>query len=125
MTRRKAVAVALILIASLFVAGCASQKPQQTTPTAIPTNTAQNGSVTRATPARVPQTISEAAHAPDHQFFGFNVTVENIDAPATRISPENFQIKDSKGAVDGVAVARFRLPAYVCSRLALCSPAIQ
>lgn len=105
MTRRKAVAIPLVLIASLFVAGCASQKPQQTTPTAIPTNTAQNGLVIRAAPARVPQTISEASHAPDHQFFGFSITVENIDAPATRISPENFQIKHSKDAIDRVTVA--------------------
>lgn len=105
MTRRKAAAIALILIASLCVVGCTSQKPQQTTPTAIPTNAAQSGLVIRATPARVPQTISEKAHAPDHEYFAFNVTVENIDAPATQIGPENFQIEDLKGAIDGVAIA--------------------
>jgi hypothetical protein len=103
MIQRQAVAVALVLTASLLVAGCTSQKPQQTTPTAILTNAAQSGLVIRATPAQVPQTISEATHAPDHQFFSFNVTIENIDASATRIGPENFQIKDSKGAIAGVA----------------------
>lgn len=105
MTRRQAAAIAFILIASLCMVGCTSQKPQQATPTAIPTDTALSGLVIKATPALVPQIISETAHAPDHEFFGFNVTIENIDASATQVGPKNFQIEDSKGIIDGVAIA--------------------
>jgi hypothetical protein len=105
MTGRTTVIIGLVIIASLFIAGCTWQKPQQTTPTPMPTNTAQLGLVIQATPARVPQSINEGPHAPDHEFFGFNVTIENIDARNARVSPDNFQIKDLKGEIDGVAVA--------------------
>lgn len=105
MTRRTAVIIGLVVIASLLIVGCTSQISQQVTPTAAPTNTPPSGLIIRATPARVPQAIDDGPHAPDHEFFGFNVTIENVNAPNARVGPNNFQIKDLKGAIDGVAVA--------------------
>ena len=105
MTGRKAVISAFVIFASLLIVGCTSQISQQVTPTAAPTNTPPSGLVIRATPARVPQSIDEGPHAPDHEFFGFNVTIENVNEPNARVGPDNFQIKDLRGGIAGVAVA--------------------
>ncbi len=105
MTGRKAVIIAFVIFASLLIVGCTSQISQQVTPTAAPSNTPPSGLVIRATPARVPKAIDDGPHTPDHEFFGFNVTIENVNAPNALVGPNNFQIKDLKGATDGVAVA--------------------
>jgi Domain of unknown function (DUF4352) len=107
-----AIAVLLLVVASLLVAGCTTGNPSSTSnptdvqgkvnsPQATAVPTANNDAQIRlsATQATVPQQIGTYTPKAGYKFVAFNVTIKNIAAPKYYTNAYDWQLRDTAGGV--------------------------
>lgn len=112
------IAVLLLLVASLSVAGCTTSTTSTTnntnqTPSAPPSQQV----VATATPTvreqvsavkvTVPQQIGTYTPKAGNNFVAYNVTIRNIDVPKSSSNPENFKLRDTEENIYRPATATY------------------
>jgi Domain of unknown function (DUF4352) len=108
-----AIAVLLLVVASLLVAGCTQTTTPTNTPTAsqqvvvtaTPTTTAREQ--VSAVKVTVPQQIGKYAPNASNKFVAYNVTIRNIDVDMSSSNPFNFQLRDTEGNIYQPSTATF------------------
>ena len=101
MLKKVVAIIALLMTASLSIAGCTSQ--QQTTQSvgnATQENAAMSVSVK---PVTLSQQISTETPRPGYEFVAYNCTVKNINAQNRPIAPNYWSLMDTGGRVYNIS----------------------